>query len=254
MRSCVVAYSGGTDSAFLAKAAADTLGRNALAATIVTPLLSVAEKKAASRLASGMRIRHMFLAAGFPSAVSSNPIDRCYHCKKSTFKALRRLAKAQGASAVVEGSNADDDGDYRPGMRAIQESGARSPLREAGLTKQEIRSLSRRMGLKSWNKPSSACLASRFPYGEPITRKKLAMVERAEEYLRSLGLRQVRVRAHNGLARIEAEPAKLRALMARAKEVSRTLRRMGFTYVTVDIDGFRSGAMNEAIAWKRKRS
>jgi pyridinium-3,5-biscarboxylic acid mononucleotide sulfurtransferase len=251
---CVVAFSGGVDSVFLAKVARDTLGKNVLAATIATFFFPASEQRDARRLASRIGIRHIVLNAGLPGIITANPIDRCYYCKKHLFGSLLGLARQKGFKAVVEASNADDDKDYRPGMKAIKEMGVGSPLREAGLTKGEIRLLSRRMGLESWNRPSSACLASRFPYGEKVTRKKLAMVEKAEEYLRGIGIRQVRVRCHGGLARIETEPGTLRLLAKYREDIAAKLRGLGFTYVTIDIEGYRIGSMNEAIRWKNRKS
>lgn len=247
---CVVAFSGGVDSTFLARVCRDTLGDGVIAVTMVTPFFPAREKQDARRFARAMGIRHVFLTQGLPARVRSNPVDRCYHCKKQVFLSLRRFAASRGLGAVVEASNADDRADYRPGARAVKEFGIRSPLQEAGLTKNEIRRLSRRLGLESWEKPALACLGSRFIYGEKLTAKKLAMVERAEEYLRALGARQVRVRFHGGMARIEASPRQF-ALLARERAgITKRLRALGFTYVAVDLEGYRTGAMNETIGMK----
>ena len=178
-----------------------------------------------------------------------NPPDRCYLCKRALFAAFCRIAAEQDLGTVVEGSNVDDCGDYRPGMRAIAELEIRSPLREAGLTKAEIRELSRRLDLPTWDKPSFACLASRFAYGEEITEEKLAMVERAEAYLMGLGFRQMRVRIHGRLARVEVLPEDMDRFLdpALRAAAAAALREMGFLYVTLDLQGYRMGSMNEAL-------
>lgn len=247
---CVLAFSGGVDSTFLARVCRDTLGDGVTAVTMVTPLFPAREKQDARRFARAMGIRHVFLTQGLPAGVRSNPVDRCYHCKRQVFVSLQRFAASRGLGAVIEASNADDRADYRPGARAVKELGIRSPLQEAGLTKADIRRLSRRLGLESWEKPALACLGSRFVYGEKLTSEKLMMVERAEEYLRALGVRQVRVRFHGGVARIEASPRQF-ALLARERAgITRRLRKLGFDYVAVDLEGYRTGAMNETLKLK----
>ena len=180
---------------------------------------------------------------------SQNPPDRCYLCKKALFSNIQRLAAENNLACVVEGSNMDDNQDYRPGHRAIAELGIRSPLRDAGLTKAEIRELSREMGLPTWDKPSYACLASRFVYGETITPEKLSMVEQAEQLLMDHGFRQMRVRVHGNLARIEVPMEDLDRIMEETlrQAVTARFRELGFSYVTLDLAGFRSGSMNETL-------
>ena len=197
-------------------------------------------------------VRHAFVdfdALAVP-AVAANPPDRCYHCKKEIFGQIIEFARVNGCAVVAEGSNTDDDGDYRPGQRAIQELGIRSPLREAGLSKDDIRALSREMGLPTWNKPSFACLASRIPYGEPLTAEALGRVERAERWLRDAGpgLAQLRVRSHGNLARIEVPPPDIQLLAARADEIAAAFKGFGFAYVTLDLQGYRTGSLNETLS------
>ena len=183
-----------------------------------------------------------------------NPENRCYICKKGLFTGIRNLAFENKMNCVAEGSNLDDLGDYRPGLKAIEELQIRSPLREAGMTKEEIRQLSREMNLPSWNKPSFACLASRFVYGEPITKEKLQMVEEAEEYLRDMGFQQFRVRVHGTMARIEVLPEEMGRLFEtkNRETISRKLKELGFSYVTADLMGYRTGSMNEPLAQENK--
>lgn len=246
-----VAFSSGVDSTLLLKAAHDALGENAAALTARSAIFPRRESEESLDFCRAEGIRQIVVPVdelqveGF----RENPPDRCYLCKRALFAAFCRIAAEQDLGAVVEGSNVDDCGDYRPGMRAIAELEIRSPLREAGLTKAEIRELSRRLDLPTWDKPSFACLASRFAYGEEITEEKLAMVERAEAYLMGLGFCQMRVRIHGRLARVEVLPEDmdrfldptLRAAAAAA------LREMGFLYVTLDLQGYRMGSMNEAL-------
>jgi uncharacterized protein len=205
--SAAVAFSGGVDSALLCRIARDVLDGAAMAITAVSPLLPQSEVLGARKIAAAIGIRHL-LVAGPPldGKIAENPPDRCYYCKKAVFEALRKAAAENGFASVLDGSNADDASDYRPGSAALREMGVASPLRDAGLTKAEVRELSKRLGLETWDKPAFACLASRVPYGERITVEKLERIGKAEEYLRGLGLRQVRVRAHGHIARIEVAP------------------------------------------------
>jgi uncharacterized protein len=254
--SVVIAFSGGVDSSFLARLAHETLGDKALAVTATSETYPAFEYGQAVRVAKEIGIAHHTIhteelsIAGF----KNNPPNRCYFCKKELFQKLLALAKERGFAHVVDGANADDVGDWRPGLLAAKELGVRSPLLEAGLTKQDIRDLSKRMGLSTWDKPSYACLSSRFPYGKTITPEALHKVAHAEEFLRSLGLRQFRVRHHDSIARIEAEAASLPKLVAPAtrKRIIKRLKEIGYTYVTLDLEGYRTGSMNEALPQKRR--
>ena len=246
-----VAFSGGVDSTFLMKTAHLILSEQALAVTALSGLFPARETEEAREFTAINGIRHIiyemdeFSIAGF----AENPENRCYLCKKSLFSHFIKITAEQGIPYLVEGSNVDDDDDYRPGMQAIREFGVISPLREAGLTKAEIRQLSREMGLPTWDKPSFACLASRFPYGETITHEKLRTIETSEQLLFDLGFRQVRVRHHGNLARIEINPDEMKKLMTSAirETIVSGIQQAGFTYVTLDLCGYRTGSMNETI-------
>lgn len=246
-----VAFSAGVDSTFLLRVAHEVLGERVIAVTVRSPLVPRHELDEAEEFCRQEGVRHEFIDfdALSVSAVVANPADRCYHCKKEVFGRILEFAHAHGLAAVVEGSNLDDDGDYRPGRRAIQELGIRSPLHEAGLTKSEIRALSREMGLPTWSKPSFACLASRFPYGERITAAGLERVERAERWLMDagLGLTQLRVRSHGDLARIEVPPESIMRLAAHANEIAAAFKGFGFAYATLDLQGYRTGSLNENL-------
>ncbi len=247
--SVAVAFSAGVDSTFLLKTAADVLGDKAVAVTAQSVFIPAREQDEAVLFCRKHGIRHFIVTADVLSVegVAANPPDRCYRCKRALFSLFLEKAKALGIPYVAEGSNTDDLGDYRPGMKAIAELGILSPLRDAGLGKQEIRALSREIGLPTWDKPSYACLASRFVYGEPIDPGRLKMVEKAEEKLRSMGLRQLRVRLHGDLARIEIMPDKIPFLAEKREEIAGYLRSLGFRYVTLDLDGFASGSMNRPL-------
>ncbi len=248
----LVAYSGGVDSTLLLKMAKDTLGeKNVLAVTALSPLYPERELAGAKELARSIGVRHLLIRSneleieGF----STNPPDRCYLCKKELFEKLLDIAKREAILFVIEGSTLDDEKDHRPGRRAVRELGIRSPLQEALLTKSDVRDLSRAFDLPTWDKPSFACLASRFPYGDEITIQALARVDQAESYLLSLGFKQVRVRNYQGLARIELYPEEITRLMngSLREEVVRHLKEIGYKYVTLDLQGFRSGSMNEVL-------
>lgn len=244
----VVAFSGGVDSAFLLKAAQDVLGGSVLAVTAALHSLPEREREAAEAFCRQEGIRARILAVNELAipGFARNPRNRCYHCKKAVFEKIKKIASEEGAEAVLEGSNRDDEGDFRPGMQALGELGIRSPLRECGLTKAEIRYLSRAMGLPTWDKPSCACLSSRFVYGETITEEKLAMVEQAERFLLDLGFRQVRVRMHGEMARIETALSEIsRFAETRLREdIVDYLRHLGFSCVSLDLEGYRTGSMN----------
>ena len=251
--SAAVAFSAGVDSTFLLRVAHEVLGDRVMAVTARSRSFPAREIDEAAAFCRAEGVRHVILDSeeldvpGF----AENPPDRCYHCKKALFGKMLEFAHENGLAAVLEGSNLDDDGDYRPGRRAIRELGVRSPLHEAGLTKAEIRALSREMGLQTADKPSFACLASRFPYGERITAEGLDRVSRAEDWLRDAfpNIGQLRVRCHGGtVARIEVAPADIPRLAARAADIAAALRAIGFTYVSLDLQGYRTGSLNEALA------
>ena len=246
-----VAFSGGVDSTFLLQTAHDVLGDRALAVTAAPVFVPPRELQEAKDFCRSRSIRQIVIPAEALNidSVRHNPPDRCYHCKHEIFGNILRVAGENGISFVAEGSNTDDVGDYRPGMRAIRELGVKSPLLEAGLSKEDIRALSREMGLPTWDKPSFACLASRFVYGERITDERLSMVDRAEQLLMDLGFRQFRVRIHGDLARIELLPEDLEKLIRQdmRERVYRALKEYGFSYVTLDLAGYRTGSMNETI-------
>jgi uncharacterized protein len=249
LKRMVVAFSGGADSAFLARVATDVLGTDAvLCVTAVSPSLAPEELDDCRALAGEWRLRWREVPTDelADPAYRSNDADRCYHCKASLLDVLSPLAAAE-ASTVVLGVNVDDLGDYRPGQRAAAERGARFPLVESGYTKSDVRRASRRLGLRTWDKPAAACLASRVPYGTPVTLGTLTTVAEAESGLRALGFRQLRVRHYGDLARVELDTDELpRALELRAQVVA-AVRRAGYSYVTLDLEGFRSGNLNAAV-------
>jgi uncharacterized protein len=252
--SIVVAFSGGVDSAYLAWAARRSLGERALAVTAVSPSLSAHDRQQASMFAREVEIRHEFIETSEfenPLYIANNT-DRCYHCKTELFGKLASLREARGFAAVAYGVNVDDQQDFRPGHRAASEYGVLAPLFDAGLVKAEVRELSRRAGLSMWDRPASPCLASRLPYGVPVTIENLSRVERAESGLRDLGFHEFRVRAHGELARIEIAPEELpRALqLEMTQALAERVRQAGFTYVTLDLEGYRQGSLNAAIGKK----
>lgn len=256
LNSAAVAFSGGVDSSFLLKVVADVLGENAIAVTAILPSFPSREFTEAASFCQEHGIRHLLCEVqqlaieGFVQ----NPKDRCYHCKKEIFRQIQTIADENKMEHILEGSNTDDDGDYRPGMLAVAELGIISPLKVCGLSKTDIRMLSKYLGLSTWEKPSFACLASRFVYGERITEEKLSMVDGAEQLLFDLGFRQFRVRVHGRMARIEVEPEEFARMIQQEVrvEITEKFREYGFTYVALDLAGYRTGSMNEELLQERK--
>ena len=244
-----VAFSGGVDSTFLLKAAHDLLGDRVVAVTADTAAVPRQELEIAAAFCRREGIVQLLYTADLLNtpAFQTNPPDRCYHCKKALFTGMAALAEAEGFPTLAEGSNADDTGDYRPGMAAVRELGAVSPLLEARLTKADIRTLSRRLGLSTWNRPSAACLASRICYGEPITREKLSLVEQAEAFLTGLGLGQLRVRLHGALARNDVLPHQISTEQAHRDAIVQTFLALGCSYVTLDLTGYQTGSLNRLL-------
>jgi uncharacterized protein len=249
MGSVLTAFSGGVDSGLLAVAAHRALRDKALAVTIHSPVEARDDVEAARALAQQAGFAHRVIEHDdlADAQFVANPPDRCYYCKFNRLGDIIAIARREGYAAVVEGSNADDGGDYRPGRRAVIEMGGRSPLAEAGLTKAEIRSISRWLGLSSWDRPAAPCLATRFPYGTPVTLEGLRQIAAAEAYLEDLGFSPVRVRHYGSMARLEVAPVQVERLAVLRQQVSAHLKSLGYQYVAVDLDGYRSGSMNEVL-------
>lgn len=249
--SLIVAYSGGVDSAYLAFAATDALGDRALCVTADSPSYPERHRALAIRIARDFGLKHEIIQTREMEREEyrANPANRCYYCKHELYTCLSAIAHERGIPVIADGNNADDRGDYRPGRQAAREFGVRSPLDEAGLTKDDIRELSRRAGLPTWDEPASACLSSRIPYFNEVTDEKLRMIERAETVLRDLGFRICRVRHHDTLARLELGRDEIaRALEPEMSEtIDRELRAIGYAHVTIDLRGYRLGSLNEAL-------
>lgn len=256
MKRIAVAFSGGVDSSLLLAAAHEAVGESALAVTALSPLVPSEEIERAMRIAArlGVRVRTVSPVDLADPVFRSNRPDRCYHCKKKIFSAILDVAREEGIECVVEGSNTDDLGDYRPGLRALRELGIRSPYLELRISKRDIRDMAREKGLENWNTPSAACLASRIPYGEAVTRERLERIARAEVSLRTLGFSQLRVRDHGDLARIEFMHDDFALLVSAETRnaVTRLCRDAGYRYVTLDLEGYRTGSLNEVLASKEE--
>jgi uncharacterized protein len=244
-----IAYSGGVDSTFLLKVAHDTFGNNVIAVTATSPTYPKKELVNAKKIAQNIGVKYRIIKTEEMknTIFSKNTPNRCYYCKKELFTKIKKIAIEHNINYVLDGSNADDVKDYRPGTKAIKELGVRSPLNEVGLTKKEIRELSHEMNLETWDKPALACLASRFPYGTRITNKKLRQIELAEKFLSNLGLDQIRVRHHDMIARIEVTKEDFNKILKQKEKIVNYFKKLGFTYITMDIEGYRTGSLNEVL-------
>lgn len=252
----LIAYSGGVDSTYLLAEAKDVLGDQVIAVTAKSETYVQNEYEKALKIVDALGMKHIVIETkelDYPN-YSQNPINRCYYCKKELFHEVREVAQKYFIQWIADGSNADDNGDFRPGIKALREQGVRSPLMEAGLTKNEIRALSKKLKLPTWDKPAVACLGSRFPYGSTITREKLKMIEQAETFLHGLGIKQLRIRHHENMARIEVLPEDIPRLIGveNRKKIVERLKQIGYHYIAVDLEGYRAGSMNEVLVGQNK--
>jgi len=247
IKGAVLAFSGGVDSVFLLHAAHQALRTRVLAVSILTPYTPMADVDDARSLAASLQVRHRVIEQSIPEVITTNPPDRCYLCKRELFGELLRIAQEEGMECVLDGSNRDDLDDYRPGMRAVRELGVRSPLLEAGLSKQDIRDLSRELGLPTWDKPAGACLLTRIPHDTPVTEEELQRIDQGEAFLKALGFSGVRLRSHGSLARIELPPESIAACLSPLlrEKIDTHLKALGYRHVTVDLAGYRMGSLNQ---------
>lgn len=254
MESVAVAFSGGVDSTLVCALAKEALGDRAIAVIGKSEVDPEEELRDAKKIARKIDIR--LIEARIPvmdnKEFVSNTTDRCYHCKRMLFGTILEIARKEGIDNIADGSTADDEADFRPGRKAKAEFGVRSPLLEAGIRKRDVRILLKKRGIESWSKPQAACLASRIPYGTTITHELLERISSAERYLHGLGFGQVRVRAHGPVARIEVEGTEMARLLSKRRSIARRFKELGFVYVALDIEGYRSGSLNEAIGWTGK--
>ncbi len=249
MKCVAIAFSGGVDSTFLTKVAYEVLGEKSIAVTATSSTYPKRELEEAKQYAKQIGIQHILINSEETEIdnFSKNPNNRCYYCKKELFSIIKQFAKENNLNYVLDGSNVDDTSDYRPGMKALEELGVVSPLRDVGFTKQEIKELSKDMQLDTWDKPAFACLASRFPYGVKITKSKLMQVEKAESFLFSLGIKQFRVRYHDETARIEVFKNDFQKVLNHSEEITKYFKEIGFKYITLDMEGYRTGSLNEGL-------
>lgn len=254
LKRVIVAFSGGVDSALVLKVAYDTLGKNVLAITAVSPSLPQSELRAAQAVAECIGARHRLFDTHEldDENYAANGFDRCYFCKTTLYDALEQVAAAEGIAVILNGTNVDDLGDVRPGLKAAAERGIRSPLKEAELGKQDVRNLARHLGLPIWDKPAMACLSSRIPYGTPVTLGALSQIEAAEVVLQQLGFAQLRVRHHHNLARIELPPGDLPRALDLRESIVKRFKAIGYTFVSLDLAGFRSGSSNETMGRNKR--
>jgi len=250
LQSVVVAFSGGVDSSLLLKVAKDTLGKKVLAVIAVSQTYPIEEVRLAEKFARKLKVKYLVIKTNELSdkRFTRNSLKRCFYCKSELFTKLKQIAKEHKMRYAIDGSNLDDLKDFRPGSLAARKLNIRSPLKEASLTKADIRKLSRKIGLSTWNKPSFACLSSRFPYGVEITKNRLSQVHRAEKFLRSLGFKQVRLRHHNRIARIEVLNNDIPKALSHGKAIIKNLKNLGYAYICLDLQGYRTGSLNEILS------